>query len=167
MTVPSSKSGNIETSIICYLVLLSRILIRASYDYLKVVCTHSTQNQQLTRILGMDAWTRSSDTIRISLCWVWMSSCLLNVLPRRFQICLRKFVFCLTFEWYHITLSLSWFSVYTSASFKLKYIQRSNSFTVIFVRKFLYLKLWSDSEKTLRLYCLVYLYPRNTKETDS
>ena len=40
-------------------------------------------------------------------CWAWISSWLLDSLTGTFQICLSKFIFCLSFEQYHITPSLS------------------------------------------------------------
>ena len=81
-----------------------------------------------------------------------MSSWLLDSSPGTFQICLRKFAFCLSFERYHITRSLSrlniWSSVVSVELFTMFDIL-SNSFTLIVVYKGLCLKLW-----TLRLYYL-------------
>ena len=81
-----------------------------------------------------------------------MSSWLFDSSPGTFQICLRKFAFCLSFERYHITRSLSrlniWSSVVSVELFTMFDIL-SNSFTLIVVYKGLCLKLW-----TLRLYYL-------------
>ena len=45
--------------------------------------------------------------LHFPFCSESVSSRLLDWSPGMFQICLRKFVFCLSFEWYHITPSLS------------------------------------------------------------
>ena len=81
-----------------------------------------------------------------------MSSWLLDSSPGAFQICLRKFIFCLSFELYHITPSLSRLNIESSTVFVEIFTIfdiLSNSFTVIVVHKVLCLKL-----QTLRLYCL-------------
>ena len=90
-------------------------------------CSHSQYSEPVTHSHSQKGC--SDCTIwrypDFAFCWAWKSSWLLELSPGTFQICLRKFVFCLSFDRYHI------------------------SFTVIVVHKDLCLKLW-----TLRLWCL-------------
>ena len=132
LTVPFSKFDNEETRIILFSLFWFPEcwfgLVTSTYS-----CSHSLYSEPVTHSLLDSSWLFDSS-------------------PGTFQIFLRKFVFCLRFERYHITPSLSrlsiWFSVLSVEIFTMFDIL-SNSFTLIVVYKGLCLKLW-----TLRLYYL-------------